>query len=496
MSIPTGSQPNTATPLNQLQLTRHYRQLPDHHYQSLTPSPLNNPRLISVNRNVAQKLGLDLSSLNPQELAEFASGQKLFNGSKPLAMKYTGHQFGVYNPQLGDGRGLLLGEHLGPDGILRDIHLKGAGKTAYSRFGDGRAVLRSSIREYLASAAMAGLGIPTTEALCIVGSTDTVLREGLHQPCATLLRVTPCHIRFGHFEHLYHSRRFDELTQLTNYVINRYFPRSAETDNPPLALIREVILRNATLVARWQAYGFVHGVMNTDNMSIIGETIDYGPFQFMDTYKAGLVSNHSDHQGRYAFKRQPDAMHWNLLCLAQCFMPMVADDEKTAQSLLENELRHFSKVYQQEYLTLMRQRLGLPSYEQGSVEQQYSAQRLKDADDRQLIKDLWRLLEAQKTDITLFFRLLSEVPAREQQDKLAKVCTYPSAFELWLKQYHQRVTEGHQPEAERLAKMQKTNPVYLLRNHMAQEAIGQAEKGDMTRINELLTVLQTPFSYQ
>ncbi|WP_417597375.1 protein adenylyltransferase SelO [Oceanospirillum sp.] len=496
MSIPTGSQPNTATPLNQLQLTCHYRQLPDHHYQSLAPSPLNNPWLVSVNHDVAQKLGLDLSSLNPQELAEFACGQKLFKGSKPLAMKYTGHQFGVYNPQLGDGRGLLLGEHLGPDGILRDIHLKGAGKTAYSRFGDGRAVLRSSIREYLASAAMAGLGIPTTEALCIVGSTDTVLREGLHQPCATLLRVTPCHIRFGHFEHLYHNRKFDELTQLTNYVIHRYFPKSVETDNPPLALIREVILRNATLIAHWQAYGFVHGVMNTDNMSIIGETFDYGPFQFMDTYKAGQVSNHSDYQGRFAFKRQPDAMQWNLLCLAQCFMPMVSNDEKTAQSLLENEVRHFSKLYQQEYLTLMRQRLGLQIYEQQSVGQQSSVQQRKDADDSQLIEGLWRLLEAQKTDITLFFRLLSEVPAREQQNKLAKICTYPSAFELWLRQYHQRVTEDQQPETERLAKMQKANPVYLLRNHMAQEAIEQAGKGDMTLINELLRVLQNPFSYQ
>ncbi|OOV86694.1 protein adenylyltransferase SelO [Oceanospirillum linum] len=496
MSTPANSQPVTLTPLNQLQLTSHYRQLPAHHYQSLTPSPLNNPWVASVNHDVAQKLGLDLNSLNLQELAEFASGQRLFNGSEPLAMKYAGHQFGVYNPQLGDGRGLLLGEHLGPDGILRDIHLKGAGKTAYSRFGDGRAVLRSSIREYLASAAMAGLGIPTTEALCIAGSTDTILREGFPEPCATLLRVTPCHIRFGHFEHLYHNRRFDELTQLTNYVIHRYFPKSAEADNPPLTLIREVILRNATLVAHWQAYGFVHGVMNTDNMSIIGETFDYGPFQFMDTYKAGLVSNHSDHQGRFAFKRQPDAMQWNLLCLAQCFMPMVSDDKKTAQSLLENELRRFSKLYQQEYLMLMRKRLGLQAYEQPSVDQQASAQQLKDTRDSQLIEDLWRLLEAQKTDITLFFRLLSETPVSEQQDKLATTCTYPSAFELWLRQYHQRVTEDHQPETERLAKMQTANPVYLLRNHMAQAAIEQAEKGDMTRINELLTVLQSPFSYR
>lgn len=487
MSLPANSQPIKPTALDQLQLISHYRQLPEHHYQPLTPSPLKAPWLVSANHDVAKKLGLDLNTLDPRRLAEYVSGQRLFSGSKPLAMKYTGHQFGVYNPQLGDGRGLLLGEHKGPDGILRDLHLKGAGKTAYSRFGDGRAVLRSSIREYLASAAMTGLGIPTTEALCVVGSPETVLREGFPEPCATLLRVTPCHIRFGHFEHLYHKRRFDELAQLTDYVIKRYFPELVKTDNPPLGLIRNVIQLSATLVARWQAYGFVHGVMNTDNMSIIGETFDYGPFQFMDHFKADQVSNHSDHQGRYAFKHQPEVMHWNLICLAQCFMPLVSREEKVAQSLLEKELEGFTEIYEQEYLTLMRRRLGLRSYSQQS----------EDETDKQLIKDLWQLLEVQKTDITLFFRLLSETPAIKQGEKLAGICTYPSAFELWLKQYHQRLVQGQEQESEkqRLSEMQNVNPVYLLRNYMAQEAITQAHQGDITRINELLILLREPFRY-
>ncbi len=481
--------------LGDLQLTRHYQQLPEQHFQRIPPAPLNDPYLVSMNADVAQKLGLNPDWIDHQKLAEFASGQRLFTGSDPIAMKYTGHQFGTYNPQLGDGRGLLLGEHLATDGILRDLHLKGAVKTAYSRCGDGRAVLRSSIREYLASAAMAGLGIPTTEALCVVGSSDTVLRENFPEPCATLLRVTPCHIRFGHFEYLYHSRQMDDLVQLTDYVIERYYPTLSETDKPPLALIREVIRRSAELVARWQAYGFVHGVMNTDNMSIIGETFDYGPFQFMDNYKADQVSNHSDHQGRYAFKKQPDAMLWNLYCLAQCFMPLVSGDAKTALALLEEELGHFTGIYQQEYLTLMRQRLGLELDRTSSDKTAETCPNKTAETDRQLIEDLWRLLEVQQTDITLFFRLLSETPVSEQQNKLAGICTYPAAFELWLKQYHQRLASVDLPEEKRRIKMQKVNPVYLLRNYMAQEAIELAHQGDMSRINELLVLLRKPFEY-
>lgn len=475
--------------LKDLQLNRHYQQLPEQHFQRISPAPLNNPYLVSMNADVARRLGLNPDLIDHDELAEFASGQKLFPGSDPLAMKYTGHQFGTYNPQLGDGRGLLLGEHRGADGILRDLHLKGSGKTAYSRFADGRAVLRSSIREYLASAAMAGLGIPTTEALCVVTSSDTVLREGFPEPCAALLRVTPSHIRFGHFEYLYHSRKTDDLNKLTRYVLERYFPELTTTDNPPLALIRDVIRRSATLVARWQAYGFVHGVMNTDNMSIIGETFDYGPFQFMDNYRADQVSNHSDHQGRYAFKRQPDVMHWNLCCLAQCFMPQVADNEKTALSLLEAELGGFYEIYQQEYLRLMQQRLGL------CLKPTAPGSDKTAENDRQLIDDLWRLLEVQKTDITLFFRLLSETPVSEQQNKLAGICTYPAAFELWLKQYHQRLASENLPEKERLVAMQKVNPVYLLRNYMAQDAIEQVYQGDIGHINELLVLLSKPFEY-
>ena len=469
--------------LSDLQLTHDYQQLPDKHFQRIQPSPLNSTYLVSLNPDVAHKLGLDPDLIDPQELAEFASGRRLFTGSDPLAMKYTGHQFGTYNPQLGDGRGLLLGEHLGADGILRDLHLKGAGKTAYSRFADGRAVLRSSIREYLASAAMAGLSIPTTEALCLVGSSDTVLREGFPEPCAMLLRVTSCHIRFGHFEYLYYSQQFDDLKQLADYVLHRYFPQHNDHANPPLALLREVINRSANLVAHWQAYAFVHGVMNTDNMSMIGETFDYGPFQFMDYYKADQVSNHSDHQGRYAFKRQPEVMRWNLFRLAQCLMPLVSEDSKEAQKLLEAELERYPDLYQSEYLNLMRKRLGLIAHDDGINR------------DQSLIEELWQLLEVQKTDITLFFRLLSETPASEQQQKLAKFCLHPSAFELWLKQYHQRLEGQPLAENDRLKQMQQVNPVYLLRNYMAEEAIEQAHQGDMTGINNLLILLRDPFNY-
>lgn len=490
--------------LEALEFDNSYSRFPEHFFHRVNPTPLEAPFLISVNTEVAQQLGIAPNSLDPEQLAQYFGGHKDLPGTSPLAMKYTGHQFGVYNPQLGDGRGLLLGELIAPDNKRWDLHLKGSGKTNYSRFGDGRAVLRSSIREYLISAAMQGLGIPTTQALCIIGSQESAIRDGMPEPCATVLRVTECHIRFGHFEHFYYNQRYDDLRQLSDYCLKRYFPEYQDSDNPPLAMLQEVIRRSAYLVAQWQAYGFVHGVMNTDNMSLIGETFDYGPYQFMDAYKPHTISNHSDHQGRYAFQRQPDVMLWNLFCLAQCFVPLVADDNLEAKKLLEDALDHYHTLYNRYYYGKISQRLGLhptvnPSFKSNQTPQLTTSSEAEiSREDQNLIDDLMTLLESQQTDMTLFFRLLSEQSIAQQQQALQQITPRPQAFEHWLNRYHQHLeleSLNSQEEEKRQQRMKQVNPVYLLRNYMAQEAISAAEKNDFTLLNQLLPILSQPFIY-
>lgn len=476
--------PQSAAPLrpfSQSQFDNSYGQLPAHFYHQVAPTVLEAPYLISTNAEVAKVLGIHPCSLDPEELVQICSGQRLLADGQPLAMKYAGHQFGVYNPQLGDGRGVLLAELITAEGQRFDLHLKGAGKTAFSRFGDGRAVLRSSIREYLASAALQGLSIPTTQALCLVGSASQAYRDGFYEPCATVLRVTSCHIRFGHFEHFYHRQQFEDLKLLADYCLERYFPALVAQSNPYLALLQAVIERSAKLVAQWQAYGFIHGVMNTDNMSLIGETFDYGPFMFMDQYQPDQVSNHSDHQGRYAFKRQPDVMLWNLYCLGQCFVPLVAEEGLAAKALLEQALAEFEPCYQAHYQHLMCLRLGLQSVQ---------------AQDQSLIEDLLRLLAAQKTDSTLFFRHLSEQPSVEWHKSIEQMVPHPQAFALWLSQYQARLTLESLPEAARQTHMQQVNPVYVLRNYMAEEAIKAAHEGDFRLINHLLGLLRNPYQKQ
>lgn len=496
----TAPDKRTLSQFPNLPLDNSYSRLPEHFYHRVDPTPLKAPVLISLNMDVAQQLGIDPDSLSPEQLALYFGGHQNLPGSNPLAMKYTGHQFGVYNPQLGDGRGLLLGELIAPDQRRWDLHLKGSGKTHYSRFGDGRAVLRSSIREYLISAAMQGLGIPTTQALCVVGSEEKAMRDGMPEPCATLLRVTECHIRFGHFEHFYHSQRYDDLRQLSDYCLERYFPEYQAHPNPPLAMLEEVIRRSAYLVAQWQAYGFVHGVMNTDNMSLIGETFDYGPYQFMDEYKPHTISNHSDHQGRYAFQHQPDVMGWNLFRLAQCFVPLVADDGMEAKKQLEEALDRYHVLYNHYYYHKISQRLGLDNQADQPHEQHNALKTAPETrrEQQSLIDDLMALLASQQADMTLFFRLLSEQAISQQHQTLQQITPRPQAFEHWLNRYHQHLTElslTTRQEEQRQQRMKQINPVYLLRNYMAQDIIEATEKGDFTLINQLLPILMQPFIY-
>lgn len=458
--------------LDTLNFNNSYALLPDNFYQRRNPTPLQEPYLISFNTEVADLLDLSPCSVVPDELAQYMGGQRLLKGSEPLAMKYTGHQFGVYNPDLGDGRGLLLGEVVNKAGERWDLHLKGAGKTAFSRFGDGRAVLRSSIREYLVSVAMSGLGIPTTQALALAGSADMAMREGLLEPCATVLRITKCHIRFGHFEYLYYSGQHTELKHLADYSIARFFPEFAAQSNPYLSMFREVVKRSARLVAKWQAYGFVHAVLNTDNMSLIGETFDYGPYSFMDRYKPELISNQNDFQGRYAFARQPAIVHWNLSALGQALLPLIDKDALVAV------LDEYPELYKAAELAEFRKRLGLQS---------------EQTTDEALITQLLTLFSHQAVDMNRFLRTLCDFKGMASGfDELTQLVSNPRELEEWLQVYEQRLQEETTAFDARQAAMKAVNPRFILRNYMAEEAIRQATEGDFSLIQQLLVILRTP----
>ena len=434
----------------------------------VTPSPLKEPRLVHANLQVAALLGLD--SPDPDALTRHFSGHEPLPGSDPVAMTYSGHQFGVYNPQLGDGRGMLLGEVRDADGCYWDLHLKGAGKTPYSRFGDGRAVLRSTIREYLCGEAMHGLGIPTTRALCIIGSREPVQRETLEHG-ATLLRVADSHIRFGHFEWLFHNRS-DLLPRFADYVIDRHFPECRDTPAPVHAFLREVVHRTARLMADWQRVGFAHGVMNTDNFSITGATFDYGPYGFLEAYEPGYICNHSDHSGRYAWNQQPSIGLWNLNALAYALSPLIERDAIIAA------LQEYEPALLAHYDAGMRRKLGL-------VETY--------PDDSALLMDFLSLLMRQGADYTRSFRALCTVNQNDTRHPLRDDFLDREAFDAWLARYTARLKQEGRPDEERQAVMRQANPKFILRNYLAHIAIQKAEKGDTSEIDRLMALLQEPF---
>lgn len=456
-----------------LELENSYGALPDHFYHQVHPAGLKKAHLISFNPPVAQLLGVDPCRIKPSELARCFGAGELLPGTSPLAMKYAGHQFGVYNPELGDGRGVLLGEVVNQAGERWDLHLKGAGKTRYSRFGDGRAVLRSSIREYLISEAMYGLGIPTTRALCLVGSEEYTLREGM-EPCAMLTRVSQCHIRFGHFEHFFYSRQHEALKTLADYCLARFFPDLAQAAQPYLAMFERIRDLSVQLVASWQAYGFVHGVMNTDNMSILGETFDYGPFAFMDSYNPDFVSSHTDYEGRYAFKKQPSVMQWNLAALAQALLPLIPRDA------LEAALDAFAPLYESAFTRQMRRRLGLF--------------RVQPEDD-QLIAELLVLLTKNRLDMQRFLRDLADFgpAARYPEGSYLSTLVQVSSVTRWLGCLAQRLEAEADGLPDWQARMAQSNPCYVLRTYMAEEVIREAHQGDYRGVNQLLNLLREPF---
>ncbi|MDN3638574.1 YdiU family protein [Simiduia curdlanivorans] len=426
----------------------------------VAPTALKDAQLLHYNSALAANLGLDLPSIKA-----LTTASDLPANCKPFAMVYAGHQFGGYSPQMGDGRGVLLGE-LGCNQQLWDLHLKGVGKTPYSRFGDGRAVLRSSLREYLGSNAMQGLQIPTTQALAIATTSEQVRRESL-EPGAVLLRVSQCHIRFGHFEYFYYQNMQEEQAQLINYCAQRYLNlNTPNTRDNALALLDMATQNTAKLIAQWQAIGFAHGVLNTDNMSLIGETFDFGPFAFLDDFEPGHICNHSDDQGRYAFDRQANIGLWNLNALAHALSNFIDIAD------IKNTLAAYEKVLSSHYYQLMMTKLGLSS--------------TLSEDNQQLLQQLLKLLAQDRTDYTYFFRTLSRAP-----DNALDLLIDRAAGQAWLEKY--RACSAHIPESQRTTQMLAVNPKYILRNYLAQQVIESTNNGDLSRLDQLLSVLASPF---
>ena len=445
----------------------------DLHFSPVVPSRLDQPTKVSSNSLLATQLGIDPAALESQTMLDLVSGNFGTANIKPIALVYSGHQFGVWAGQLGDGRAMTLGELpvTGADGKteLWDIQLKGAGPTPYSRFADGRAVLRSSIREYLCSEAMHGLGIASTRALCLLDSKTRIYREDVESG-AIVCRVARSHIRFGSFEHFHYRNQPEGVAALADYVIDRHFPEWAAEHNRYLKLFTQTVENTAKMIAQWQAVGFSHGVMNTDNMSILGDTLDYGPFGFLDSYNPNFICNHSDSHGRYSFKNQPSVGLWNLNALATSLMSLLSSDELIAV------LKTYEPHYLTHYRALMAAKLGLLEYRD---------------DDEQLLNSLLELLQKNAVDYSLFFRQLCTFSATDQSVRDHFIDR--DAFDLWAEQYLQRLVQQPLTDQQRCAQMLRTNPKYVLRNYMAQAAIEKAQQGDYSEVNLLLRVLQNPF---
>lgn len=455
-----------------LSFTTHWRdELPDF-YTPLAPTPLKNARLIWHNAPLAQTLGIAEALFHRAQGAGVWGGETLLPGMSPLAQVYSGHQFGAWAGQLGDGRGILLAEQQLSDGRRLDWHLKGAGLTPYSRMGDGRAVLRSTIRESLASEAMHALGIPTTRALAMVTSDTPVQRETLESG-AMLMRLAESHVRFGHFEHFYYRREPEKVQQLADYVIRHHWPELVDDADKYVLWFRDVVTRTATLIACWQTVGFAHGVMNTDNMSILGLTMDYGPYGFLDDFKPDFICNHSDYQGRYSFENQPAVGLWNLQRLAQSLSPFIAVDALNAA--LDDYQHALLTVYGRR----MRDKLGLFTQQKG---------------DNDLLDGLFALMIREGSDYTRTFRMLSVSEQHSAASPLRDEFIDRAAFDSWFAGYRARLRDEPIDDAQRQQQMQSVNPALVLRNWLAQRAIELAEQGDMSELARLHEVLSQPFA--
>jgi uncharacterized protein YdiU (UPF0061 family) len=471
--------------IDELTFDNSYARLPEGFFQRVAPTPFENAWLVHLNPAAANLIGLDPREAERADFADFITGRKTIPGSDPIAMLYAGHQFSHYVPQLGDGRAILLGEvtssvkglyngHLQLSTDKWDLQVKGAGKTAFSRFGDGRAVLRSSIREYLGSEAMHGLGIPTTRALCLIGSDEPVFREA-PEPGAMLVRMAPSHVRFGSFEVFYYREQTENLRSLADYVIGQFYPQFAGVapQEKYYRWFKEVIRRTGQLMAEWQAVGFCHGVMNTDNFSILGLTMDYGPYGFMDDFDPGHICNHTDQTGLYAFQNQPGVGFFNLQCLAQALSPLMTMDQ------VNTALGDYEPALATHFLDLMGAKHGFKHQQ---------------AMDEEIFRNTFELLKG--TDFTRFFRALDSFSTADGADNsaLGDLVVDRPAWAAWAPRYRARLRAESSDDAERKDRMDRINPKFILRNYLAQQAIDAAHQRDYSEIDSLLKVLRNPFA--
>ncbi len=449
-----------------------YLHLPEDYYARQLPEPVPEPGLVIFNRDLAVELGLGLDDLGDQELAQLFSGNQLPEGAEPIAQAYSGHQFG-YFARLGDGRAVLLGEHLTPAGRRVDIQLKGSGRTPYSRNGDGRAALGPMLREHIMAEAMHALGISTARSLAVVSTGERVYRESA-LPGAILTRVAASHLRVGTFEHFAAERDLESLKQLADYAINRHDPALKDSDQPYLDFFEAVMQRQIALVVDWLRVGFIHGVMNTDNMTISGETIDYGPCAFMDSYDPQTVFSSIDHGGRYAFANQPRIAKWNLARLGESLLPLLHDDVEQAAVLANSLLESFDSSYQQAWLAMMRRKLGLAGEQDVDVE---------------LIDELLRWMQNHQADYTNTFRDLGaeQAPTGEQYQN--------DEFITWHQRWQQRRQDSNQSLRSAMAMMRDNNPALIPRNHRVQAALTAAESNaDFSVLKSLLEALRDPYT--
>ncbi len=460
-----------------------YARLPDGFVSHQLPTPVPAPELFALNRELAAALGLDPDWLAGAEGLAMLSGNRLPAGAQPVAMGYAGHQFGQWVPRLGDGRALLIGEVIDRDGVRRDLQLKGSGPTPYSRRGDGRSSIGPVVREYLASEFMHALGIPTTRALAAVSTGERVARQRT-EPGGILCRVASSHVRVGTFEFFARNGNNEAVRVLADYVIDRHYPDCRESDHPYAAMFSAILRRQARLIADWLRVGFIHGVMNTDNCSVVGETIDYGPFGFIDQFDPATVYSSIDVGGRYAYNQQPAIAHWNLARLAECLLPLLAEDRQAAVDMANECLKEFPEAFEAAFHPALAAKIGLTA---------------QSAENVQLALDLMDVMRDGQADMTLVFRELCNLPTEtsDQDQRMQALFAQPAAFDAWAQRWRQRLAAEARDEAERQASMRQVNPAFILRNHLAQQAVDAAiERLAFEPMRRLHSVLSRPFDDQ
>lgn len=474
---------NTADQNKSFDFDNSFANLADSFYQRCSPDPVPAPQLIEFNRELAHEMGLHLDKFGPTDLAGYFSGNALFDGSEPLAQAYAGHQFGSFVSQLGDGRAILLGEVINNDGRRYCIQLKGSGRTRFSRGGDGKSALGPVIREYIISEAMHHLGVPTTRALAMVSTGEKVSRQNGMLPGGIMTRVASSFLRVGSFEYFFSRNDLKSLKQLTDYAISLHYPDAAGTKNPPLEFFRQVSLRQARLVSKWMRVGFIHGVMNTDNTSICGETIDYGPCAFMEAYNPNTVFSSIDIHGRYSFINQGSIIGWNLTSLANCLSPLIADDRELAQQLYIPVLEEFRDLFMSSWRKGMFEKLGLTNCEENDIE---------------LLNSFLDILQTEEIDYTLAFRFLADaVTGSNTDERFSALFPDNSTSTQWLEKWRNRLgREKDDPDAIS-RRMNLVNPAFIPRNHRVEQAISEAEGSNtFNKAHTLLAILKTPYTEQ